>query len=155
MRFFIALVFTVAATHAAAFYKCTDAHGQPVFSDKPCGVDAEEVSIEAPPESGWVEPDDFSAVRASSEIRDSERDISYLEDRIERYENERDLKLDKLKQDTYRARNNLAGAQYRESLATEMQSVNSEYSAKIAADREKINRVQDRMDRANSSTRAD
>jgi hypothetical protein len=78
-----------------------------------------------------------------------------LEDRIDRYESERDSKLAKLKHDTYRANNNLAGAQYRESLATEMQSVNSEYSSKIAADREKINRIQDKMERANSSSGPD
>jgi hypothetical protein len=155
MRFVIALVLTITASQAGAFYKCTDAHGQPVFSDRPCGGDAEDVSIEAPPESGSVAPDDFSAVRASSAVRDAERQIEYLEDRIDRYESERDSKLAKLKHDTYRANSNLAGAQYRESLATEMQSVNSEYSSKIAADREKINRIQDKMERANSSSGPD
>ena len=97
MRFVIALVLTITASQAGAFYKCTDAHGQPVFSDRPCGGDAEDVSIEAPPESGSVAPDDFSAVRASSAVRDAERQIEYLEDRIDRYESERDSKLAKLK----------------------------------------------------------
>ncbi len=138
------------ATSAA--YKCTDERGNPVFSDRPCGESAEEVSIEAPAESGSVVPGDFSAVRASSSVRDGERQIEYLEDRIERYERERDAKLDKLEKDSYRAANNLAGAQYQTSLATEMQAVSSNYSSKIAAERDKINRILDEIDRTNSSS---
>jgi hypothetical protein len=121
MRFVIAILLSVAAAQTAAetkFYQCKDKRGQPVFSERPCGADATTGSVDAPPASGSVESD-FSAIKVSNAIRDDEREIERLEDDVERLERDRDAKLVDLERRAGLANNNLAGAQYLESLASE------------------------------------
>jgi hypothetical protein len=150
VRVVIALLLSVTAAQAAAetkFYHCKDKWGQPVFSERPCGADAAAGSVEAPPVSGSVAPEDMSKVSASNSLRDAERQVEYLEDRIDRYESERDRKLADLERRSNFANNNLAGAQYQESLATERQAVTAQYQSKIDADNEKIRRLRDLMEK--------
>ncbi len=151
MRVVIALLLSVAAAQAAAetkFYQCKDKWGQPVFSERPCGADATAGSVEAPQASGSVDSSDFGAVTASNSIRDDEREIERLEEDVERLERVRDAKLKKLEQRTHQASNNLAGAQYHESLATEMQAVTAQYQSKIDGVNGKIQRLHDQIEKA-------
>lgn len=151
MRLFAVVALLVFATSALAetrFYQCKDKWGQPVFSEQPCGADAKAGSVEAPPASGSVDSVDFSAVSASIAIRDAEREVDYLLDRIDRYEDERDGKLAELERRASFANNNLAGAQYMESLASERQAVTAQYQSKIDADNGKIERLREQIDKA-------
>jgi hypothetical protein len=52
MRFLLILIAATGVAHAQTVYKCTDADGSPVFSQNPCGNDAQviEVKTVAPPE---------------------------------------------------------------------------------------------------------
>lgn len=129
------------------YYQCTDEQGRAVFSERPCGDDAQEKAVQAAIQTGSVAPEDFGAISASRKIRERERQIDYLDDRIERYERERDLALRELERKMTYANNNLAGAQYRESLATQMQSVSEEYRSKIRSDREKAARYREEIHR--------
>lgn len=149
MRVVIALLLCVAAAQVAAetkYYQCKDAKGHPVYSDKPCGADAIAGSVEAPPASGSVDSVDFSAISASNTVREADRQVEYLEDRVERYKNERDRKLADLERRSSYASNNLAGAQYQESLATERQAVTAQYQSKIDADNGKVERLRNNID---------
>lgn len=55
MRLFIVLMLMAGIAQGSSVYKCSDKHGNPVYSDKPCkgtkGVEAK-VSITPPPLSG-------------------------------------------------------------------------------------------------------
>ena len=143
----ILLAFSMPTLAQTSYYKCTGEHGRPIFSERPCGADAEAASIDSATITGSVAPDDFGAISDSRKIREREHDIDFLEDRIERLEREREARLGSLENAQRYANNNLAGAQYRESLATEMQSVNSEYQAKIEREQSKIDRYRDEIDR--------
>ena len=142
------------ATGAAAqaqtnFYQCQDQWGQPVFSQKPCGEDAEQRSIEGPKQSGSGEyhKEVWAKVSAGNAIRDAERQIVRREDRVEILESERDRKIAALRSKKRYANNNLAGATWEESISSEMQAVNEQYQSKIDSERRKIDRLQDQIDR--------
>ena len=130
MRLFvIAVVFAVMTVPAAAqtkYYQCKNARGESTFSDKPCGKDGTVKSVTGPKNSGSVRVD-FSAISTSNRIRDIEREVGRREDKIERLGRERDGKIADLDKRQSYAANNLAGAQYEAGLATEMQSVTTQY----------------------------
>lgn len=142
-----ALLIAAPASAQTSYYKCTDDHGRPVFSERPCGADAEEVSVESAPHAGSVAPADTGAVTASRKIRERERRIDFLEDRIDRFERERETRLAQLEASQRLANNNLAGAQYLQSLASEMQSVNTEFRTKIDREQSKIDRYREEIGR--------
>ena len=144
MRLFVmAVVFSIMTIPVAAqtkYYQCKNARGESTFSDKPCGEDGAAKSVTGPKNSGSVRVD-FSAISTSNRIRDIEREIGRLEGKIERLGGERDGKIADLdKRQTYAA-NNLAGAQYEAALATEMQSVTTQYQSKIDRERARIDRL--------------
>lgn len=132
------------ATAETQFYQCKDANGRPVFSERPCGPDAVQGSVQGPELSGSVESD-FSAVTASNKARDTEREIARLDYDVEQLERERDAKIAELTRRAEYANNNLAGAQFMQSLATERQAVTAQYQSKIEAVNEKIRRLTDQL----------
>ncbi len=79
--------------------------------------------------------------------REIERKIARLDQDIEDLEDERDRRLDAIAKKREQANNNLAGATWEQSLATEMASVSQDYNARITAKRSEINRLRDRADR--------
>jgi hypothetical protein len=145
----ITFLLSAPALAETSFYQCKDKWGQPVFSQRPCGEDAIQGSVTPQAESGNESRDSatWDRISADNTIRDAERDIKYREDRIDRLERERDTKIAELKRRSGYANNNLAGAQFQESLATEMQSVNSQYQGKIESEQRTIDRIQAQMER--------
>lgn len=148
------VLFCLLATGASAqaqtnFYQCQDQWGQPVFSQKPCGEDAEQRSIDGPRQSASGEHDEgvWEKVSASNVIRDAERDLVMRKGRVASLEAERDRKIATLRNKKRNASNNLAGAIWEESISSEIQAVNKWYQSKIDSELRKIDRIRDQIDR--------
>jgi len=123
----------------AQIYKCTDEDGKLHYSDKPCAKDAETVQIEDNTSGVSLgKSGDWSKVNESIRAREIERAIDRHQDSIRRLQNARDRELATLRAKQRRAANNLAGATYRQSLATEMQAVSEDYNSRISMEREAI-----------------
>ena len=169
---FLCFVVSAACTQAqTTYYQCKDERGQPVFSQRPCGQNAAQKSItpqatndsseqtEASPDesdnrsqtdsaTSVVESESsWEKVTASRRVREIEREVERREDKIDRLERERDAKIARLDNSQRYANNNLAGAQYMESLATEMRAVNDQYEAKIDSEQRKIDRLLDESEK--------
>lgn len=142
----LALLLTVlpAPAYTAEIYKCMDAHGRPIYSQMPCGSDAEKTTITPPDEIGSVSTDRNSlrAIKQSNRLRDIERDIAAENRRIRSLQQSMDSDLEKLRQKKRQARNNLAGAQWEQSISAEMSAVVERYNAKIAAANARIERLE-------------
>jgi len=123
----------------AAVYKCT-INGATEFSDRPCAPNAQrhEVSFGRPSEA------DAAASRERTQQalgrgllerqrRRVDRQIADAEERRARLEMRRDSELAALRADKTRAANNLAGATWENSIATEMQAVVMRYEPQIKA----------------------
>lgn len=143
-----ALVLTVqTATGQEVYYRCEDARGQPVFSQRPCGDNAEVGTLSAQTAQERREADKatWDRVAASNALREAERELNRRKDRVREIERERDARLVALKSRSNRANNNLAGAQLIEGVATEMQAVTQQYEARLAREYRDIDRLEERM----------
>ncbi|MBN7798748.1 DUF4124 domain-containing protein [Parahaliea mediterranea] len=164
--FALILLATLASTASAQtqFYKCKDKWGQPIFSQRPCGDDAETSSVSGPQHTGGTTaaapgvptapadgPSTWDKIEASNTLREARREIDRREDRIESLEAERDRKIAALKNKKRYANNNLAGATWEESISSEMQAINHQYQSKIDSERRKIDRLQEKADRVAES----
>jgi len=157
----IALSFAHQAASQTNFYQCKDKWGQPVFSQRPCGSDAEQHSVTphsqistpsrdqpvatAPGESPAAEAETFSieVTRTKRRLSEIDEDLDRREARIARYSDERDAKIAILKDKRRYANNNLAGATWQESLASEMQAIATQYDTKINSQQQKIDDLQE------------
>ena len=130
-------------------YQCTAQWRQPVFSDRPCGADARlaTVSNAQTTSSTRSSPSTWARISADNAVREAQRLITRRQDRLKNYEKHRDSRIADLRYQGSAANNNLAGAQYRASLATEMHAVTSQYDAKIRSTRGDIDRLQHSIDR--------
>lgn len=130
----------ITATPAVAeVYKCIDDKGKARFSDQPCGDNAETIDIKVQSSGvGGSTSGDWSKVVDSNRERDRTRAVDGHETTISRLRNERDDKLDELRSRQGRTNNNLAGATYRQAIASEMQAVSEDYNARISSERETI-----------------
>lgn len=136
----IALMLMFAGPIEAEIYRCDDPAGRPRFSDQPCG---ELIKVKPQTAGVYLGADgDFSAVSAANDARSRERYRQQLirehNRNIEALQGARDGRLAAQRASSATARNNLAGAQYREALATEMAAVSQDYNARIATEREII-----------------
>lgn len=130
-------------------YQCTDQWRQRVFSARPCGLNARlaTVSDTQTTSSTRSSPSTWARNSADNAVREAERLIARRQDRLKNYVKHRDRRITDLRYQGSAANNNLAGAQYRASLATEMQAVTSQYDAKIRNMRGDIDRLQHSIDR--------
>ena len=168
MRHGIALILLAVLAGTAnaqtQFYKCKDKWGQPIFSQRPCGDNAETGTISGPePTGGPVTPTVAPAVpnsqgssawdkiEASNVLREANREINRRENQIASLEKARDQKLAALENKKRYSNNNLAGATWEESISTEMQATNDQYQSKIDSKRRKIERLQDKAERVAES----
>lgn len=164
MRHIIGLMLLVTLASAASaqtsFYKCKDKWGQPIFSQRPCGADAETGTVSGHQRTGGPETPSPAAsgattgttsawdkVEASNLLREARREIDRREDRVASLETERDQKIAGLKNKKRYANNNLAGATWEESISSEMQAITDQYQSKIDAEHRKLDRLQEKADR--------
>lgn len=136
MRTTIALSLILTASPAlAGVYKCTDDRGRVTFSQTPCGHSAETVDVRVHTPSGK----NVSLVRTATDAgslrlatNELNRKIARKKREIDDLQDEMDTKLTILKAKKYRARNNLPGAVWLDSISGEMQAVTEQYKAKIS-----------------------
>lgn len=131
------LTATLFATPVVAeVYKCVDDKGKSRFSDQPCGDNAETLTIETQSSGIGGASGDWSAVVGANRERDRDRAIDRHESTVIRLIDERDASLAALRNKKRRASNNLAGAQWEQSISQEMQAVAEDYNARIQSERE-------------------
>jgi uncharacterized protein DUF4124 len=146
------------------FYKCNDKWGQPIFSQRPCGDNAEAGTVSGPPPTGTPatitaeattasteSPSAWDKIEAANTLREANREIHRREAQVTSLEKERDQKLAALQNKKRYANNNLAGATWEESISSEMQAINDQYQSKIDSQRQKIGRLQEQADRVSES----
>ena len=140
------LLSSFGAANAATVHVCTDADGKKSFQTMPCaqGVKADIKIIETTPSQspGTYDPSAKAAayqqMRSDNERRQAGRDIRRSENRIVDYRNNMQRELSLLRKKKNYANNNLAGAEWENSISTEMQAVTSKYSTLIAAEESKL-----------------
>ncbi|MBB6523191.1 DUF4124 domain-containing protein [Pseudoteredinibacter isoporae] len=153
MRLFIVLIFAAVSAQGSSVYKCTDKHGNPVYSDKPCkgvkGVEAK-VSITPPPTSGSSFDDSdnekIKDLRKKWDRDKLEKEIKQAKRDILRYRRAMDSEVSQLEQEQRMAANNLAGAQYHSSLSTQIRAATQKYTALIEDKREEIKAKQSKLE---------
>ena len=124
---------------AAEIYKCKSSHGKLVFSDKPCGGNAETVTLKKG--TTYTKSDDteqWQAVILSNSTRKLERQLESRQDNIKSYRRTMDKKLDELRYQKKLATNNMAGATWEKSLSDEMEVVSDKYNSMIAYEMKEI-----------------
>jgi hypothetical protein len=131
------------AANAAEIYQCKDAKGRSVFSQTPCGKDATKKTIQGPAELGTVIPDGDPAKRLiySNERRELDRKIASQKRYISGLQSSMDRDLAGLRAKKSQANNNLAGAQWEQSISTEMQAVTERYRSKISIAENQLDRL--------------
>ena len=136
----ISLLLCASATAETTYYQCTGERGTTVFSDQPCGDDAQAHTVSGPERTGghrvdaatWARVSAGNAAReAGRAIKEAGRAVERSEDRADQIAHERETKIGALQQRGCYASSDLACALYRESLATEMQAVTSQYQSKL------------------------
>lgn len=155
MKILIAtVILAIAGTANAEIYKCLDDKGRPQFSDRPCSENAEIIEVKDHTAGISHGPQgDFSKVHDDIEKRDIERKIGWREDEIDAFERIRDQKIGEIKRKQSHANNNLAGATWEQSLATEMDAVANDYNSRIDRKHQEIDRLRDRMARLKEDRR--
>lgn len=149
-RLVTALIVVAAGTHGAEVYKCTNADGKLSFSQQPCEAkaDAEVIQVENNPSGiDFVAKGDFSTIEAENAARANRRQldkqIALHQRNINILRHERDTKIARLRQAQSKARHNAAGAAYRNSLETQVQTITQEYRARITTQQNAISRLRE------------
>lgn len=134
---------------AAQVYTCTDEKGRKTFSQIPCSPSAKATTIEGPEMMGSVATDTEATdkIRSSNQLRTIGILIERKEDEIDSLHNSMDRELAVLKAKGRYANNNLAGATWEQSLATEMQATTERYRVKIDMAQRELERLRDKQDR--------
>jgi len=122
------LLITPALGHAAV-YQCK-VNGQTIFSDQPCGDNAKEITVKAPPVNGGGSMQTEAGDRFVKS-RELDREIRRLEREKEDLRDEMDRAMKRWQQQKRRASNNLAGATWEQSLAQEAEVLRKRYQSEI------------------------
>lgn len=150
-----ALLYPGLAGAQTQYYQCKDRWGQAVFSEKPCGDDAKKGSIReannGTQNATSQRPDAASAaanpdrawdrISASNRLREIERETRKREQKVATYQAERDQQVAALQEQRKMAANNLAGATWEKSLASEMRAVVQQYNSRINSEQQKLDRL--------------
>lgn len=153
MRTIILAAVVIAAPIAKAeIYKCV-VGGKTTFSQQPCAPDAVEVKpkVVRPSASSVSEQMDVNAsvmaagaaMEKDRRMREIDRAIADLDARIAQLEAERNGRIMSLRISRLYANNNLAGATWEQSLATEMEAVAKQYDTSIRMVQEEKKRLLD------------
>lgn len=138
----------LSAPAGAQIYKCKGDRGVTVFSERPCGDDATEVTVQDNNAGISVAPQgDFSKVRSDIAKRELKRKIRDKKSQIERLELARERELTVLRDRKRYANNNLAGATWEESISTEMNAVVEQYRSSIDLRQEELKQLRESLAR--------
>jgi len=156
----LAASLAVCAQQALAINKCTDPKtGKVSYSDAPCPTEARHAAVKvyaAPPSAavapvegaapvmppaGTVEQRMLAKIEHDKKVDDLKRSIASTENAIYQRNVRMNDELAALRAQKSRARNNLAGATWEQSLSTEMQAVTMKYQINNEADQEQVKQM--------------
>lgn len=151
--FLISVALLPSLSVAGQLYVCTDGAGKKSFQAMPCegGVASEvreyEVREVAPAQSQGLATDSdyYKKMKADNRRAQLNRDIKRSENKLKRYQSSMSKELAGLKAKKSRANNNLAGAQWENSISTEMQAVTEKYKNLMDAERSSLDRYRDEL----------
>ncbi|XOZ34218.1 hypothetical protein ACMDCT_03010 [Halomonadaceae bacterium KBTZ08] len=144
----LAIGLVLAIPAPAEIYRC-DQGGETVFSDSPCGDDAEKLEdVSAPKPGGDMGAginEELQQQRSAERALESiNRKIDDAREKRQSIKAERDAELDRVRARKRRANNNLAGATLENSLAQEERNIQERYQSRLDAINEKLDRLKDR-----------
>ncbi|MEQ6884974.1 DUF4124 domain-containing protein [Salicola sp. Rm-C-2C1-2] len=144
----LAIGLVLAIPAPAEIYRC-DQDGETVFSDSPCGSDAEKLEdVSAPKPGGDMGSginEELQQQRSAERALESiNRKIDDAREKRQSLKAEREAELDKVRARKRRANNNLAGATLENSLAQEERNIQERYQSRLDAINEKLDRLKDR-----------
>ena len=157
MRHRLVLLAVMLCSHAGAqVYKCAEG-GTTVYSERPCGASAKAITVR--PASGHAPaaaPDRLAARPQDpslSDRADAAVKRRLLDDEIWRKERrlsaigaEHEERQAELREKKQRARNNLAGATWEQSISDEMKAVAAEYDIKIRGAQSEVDALKRKRD---------
>lgn len=152
MRLILSLITTLLLPHlatAATIYTCTDEKGRKIFSQMPCAPDAQATTVQGPDLVGSVAADSEATdkIRNSNRLRSLGVEVSRKEAEILNLNDQMSRELAHLKATSGHANNNLAGAAWQQSLATEMQATAEKYKVQIGIAQAELSRLRDEQKR--------
>jgi hypothetical protein len=151
----IAVLLVFSSQLHAAVYKC-ERNGKTEYSQSPCGQDAQRIELKVQEPSAGDAQKIKDELQKSREKAQSDFDKSQLaigvsarRARIATLQNSMEIELDRLRQTMAHANNNLAGATYRQSIASEMEAVTQKYRVQIDSLQREIDSIEKRMEEMN------
>lgn len=135
---------SIAANAQTRVFKCKGEQGQMIFSQQPCGDNAEETTVRPPDTSSGTSAADkatWRRIAESNEVRDLRREISRYESRISDLEEARDIDLQRLRESGNNA-NTPPGQTYEEGLQPQLDALAAGYQRRIDAEQKKIDDIE-------------
>ncbi len=129
------------------YYQCKDEWGRSTFSERPCGADAKEGSINAPAANtqsttsskpAGTETFSHETTRAKRRLSEIEDLLERSDRRIARLESERDQEVRRLNSQTKYVGSVGAAIAWQDSVAEEVQTVKRQYNGRIEKEEEEI-----------------
>jgi hypothetical protein len=117
---------------SAEIYRCTDSNGGAVFSDKPCGADAETVHVDIPSSTGMDmgSGGDFSEVERGNAIRAADRRVGRVKEYISRLERDYSKEVSRINDKLSGLSNSKLDRGTREKLLAQKRKASSTYRQK-------------------------
>lgn len=148
------LVFAgVSASSAGPVHVCTDADGNKTFQQMPCEAGAKaELKEYKPAMVGTVAPTAGGSYQDMHRFNSKEqlkRDVRKSENRIVQYQQYMQAELAALQNKKRSANNNLAGAQWENSISSEMQAVTTKYNGFIATEQNRLDAQRKQLESLN------
>jgi hypothetical protein len=153
MRYLTLLILLAAPwAWAGSYYVCTNANGQKTFQSAPCGGDTTtaerkdyEVHQPVSPSPAYSLENNALAqdLIKSNRLRQLDRDIKKSEKNLSAHGSDMEKELAALRKKKSLANNNLAGAQWENSISEEMSAVANKYAALMDTERDRLTRLRD------------
>jgi len=135
-----ALLIFYSLSSYSAIYKCK-VDGVTTFSQSPCGDTSQEVKVIVRNSTSKQAPHSQTSVKTATNDVDQyliNQEIKRRNKNINRYKLKLNKELAVLKERTYYARNNLAGATYQNALSQEMVALTNKYKTLIDDEKRQI-----------------
>ncbi|MFT6955151.1 MAG: hypothetical protein ACJAYC_000139 [Halieaceae bacterium] len=136
------------------YFRCTDQWGHAIFSERPCGADAQEGSVQGPsvreqpkPSSGissttspplGIETFSHEITRAKRRLTEIETLLGRSVKKIAKYERERDQEVLRLNSQSRYVSNAGAAVAWQNDFVEEVRTVKEQYNAKIQYEQEEV-----------------
>ena len=136
-------VLIIPYAQAAQVHVCTDANGKKVFQQMPCNSkDKSEIRDYEMQNVGTnMGKIDLEQGIADRNSRQLDREIRRSEEKIRQYQQAMERDLNTLRNKKKRANNNLAGAQWEESISGEMTAVTAKWDSAIRTEQSRLDNL--------------